>query len=545
MNRDNGQLPAADSLLEQFSRIAVPADAERQLEARLEAFLHQPPPVAASRPVARPRFRTRLVRAAEVAAVVAIAVGALIVVFGERDAWAQVARSFREKPWVRWSLKIPQGAPVPEDFQPPEAWFSAEHKVAARRMGQTAQYIDLAGQEAYDYDPQSKTVYHSLTRDTDNVEIGHFETLLRLVAEGDRNLKVPESPIQILRRTSREVSSNGSRWTEYSFECRDPRRSPAEYRVTLRVDPATSLPVEMRSTEKFAKNDPVAERTYFLEYPPAGPADIYALGAPRSAPVVDRRGARTKNGDEIRKFLAAYDEARRKPLERWTTVGLTSSPEKDFADIFGAFRGRSDGQRVVYEEADFFELEALRKKIWSGEIARPADGDRAAWWPQHIAGLKFASKPRGEELLPDHVGHPDLTPGASPIDNPDCEVTLDRQPTMGPPGTVLLSIRTSTAVGFNDCFYWIAPERDYLVLRQEIHFSRDHAEWDNSTQIIDQVQHSPGGRWYATTVRMGRIAHHGDDLPAETILVKPDQPQTGNEIGPTTTTVNRYLIDFE
>jgi hypothetical protein len=544
MNRDNGHVSAADSLLEQFSRIAVPADAERQLEARLEDFLQQPPPVAVPQPTSRPRFRTGIVRAAEVAAVVAIAVGALFVVFGGRDAWAQVARSLRAKPWVRWSLKIPKGEQVPEGAQPPESWFSAEHRVAARRMGQTAQYIDLAGQETYDYDPQSKTVYHSLTRDTDNVEFGHFETLLRLVAEGDRSLKLPESPIQVLRRASREVSSEGRRWTEYSFECRDPRRSPAEYRVTLRVDPETSLPVEVRSTEKFSANDPAAERTYVLDYPQAGPSDIYALGAPRSAPVVDRRGARTKNGDEIRKFLAAYDEARRKPLERWTTVGLTSSAEADFADILGAFRGRSDGQRVLFEEADVLQVVALREKIWSGEIVPPADG-RAAWWQQHIAGLKYASKPRGEELLPDRVGHPDLTPGASPIDNPDCEVTLDRQPTSGPPETVLLKIRTSTTVGFNDCFYWIAPERDYLVLRQEIHFSRNHAEWDNTTQIIDQVQQSPGGRWYATAVRFGRIARHGDDLPTETVLVKPGQPQTGMEIGPTTTTVYRYFTNFE
>ena len=53
--------------------------------------------------------------------------------------------------------------------------------------------------------PQTKTVNRSLTSDIDNVEVGHFETLLRLVSEGDRALKLPESPIQIVGRTRRDV----------------------------------------------------------------------------------------------------------------------------------------------------------------------------------------------------------------------------------------------------------------------------------------------------------------------------------------------------
>jgi len=83
------------------------------------------------------------------------------------------------------------------------------------------------------------------------------------------------------------------------------------------------------------------------------------------------------------------------------------------------------------------------------------------------------------------------------------------------------------------------------VLRQETHFSRNQAAWDNVTQIIDKVQQSPGGRWYATEVRLGRIEKHGDDLPAEEIIVNPNQPHTGMEIGPVTTTLLRYFVEFD
>jgi hypothetical protein len=195
------------------------------------------------------------------------------------------------------------------------------------------------------------------------------------------------------------------------------------------------------------------------------------------------------------------------------------------------------------EEIDFEQLMGFRKKLWSGQIARPKDADRTVWWRQQVEGMKFKPMPqRGGELLPHRIGYPPqlLTIGASPVDNPDCRVTLDRKPVSGPPDTVLLWIRTETTLGFNDCFYWIAPERDYVVLRHEIHFSRDHTAWNNSTQIIDKVEQSPGGRWYAAAVRFGRIERHGEDLPAKPVaaIAKP-------EMGPVTTSSYRYFVEFK
>ncbi len=549
MNHENGRLPTVDAALEQFSRIAVPPDVERRLEARLQEFCRQPQPrAAARRPAFQHPFRRRLVRASVAAGLAAAAVAALFVALGNRDAWAQVANSLRSKPWVRVTLQIPKGAPVPEGFRAPEMWFSAEHKVAARRMnlgfGQAAQYIDFTVEETYEYDPQAKTLNHLLTRDSDNVEFGHFETLLRLISAGDRELKLPASPIQVLGRTRRDVPDGDRRWTEFTFECRDARRTPNDYRVTFRVDPEKQLPMEMRSTEKFASNDPVAERSYSMDYPDAGPEDIYALGVPRDAKVVDRRPT-TENGQEIKQFLAAYHQARSKPLEPFSTVVLCSSPQQNFSDIIRAFRGRGDGQSVQFEEVDGQQLLELRKQCWSGQITRPDNVDPATWWRQQVAGPTFASTPRGDELLPHRVGYPNsLTLGPSPVNNPNYHVTLDRQPRLGPAGTVLLTIRVETEPGFNLMYYWIAPEQDYLVLRQEMHFSRNQA-WDNVTQIIDQVQQSPSGRWYATEVRQGRIEKHGDDLPAEDIFGKPGERRTGMEIGPVTTTLLRYFVEFD
>jgi len=333
-------------------------------------------------------------------------------------------------------------------------------------------------------------------------------------------------------------------WTEYTFACRDSRRAFKDYQVTFRVDPKTQLPVEMRSTEKYSSDDPTGERIYAIDYPEAGPSDVYALGVPRNAKVIDRRRARTETKKEIKEFLAAYVQARTKPLGRFTTTVLKSVPGKDFSDIYGAFRGKGDGEVMQVEEIDFEQLLAFRGKVRSGQITRPKDADPTVWWRRQIEGIKFKPMPRGGEMLPHRIGYPPelLTIGASPVDNPDCRVTLDRKPVLGPPGMVLLRIQTETTLGFNDCFFWIAPERDYLVLRHEIHFSQDHAAWNNSTQIIDKVEQSPGGRWYATAVRSGRIERHGDDLPAKPVAAI---AKTGMEIGPVTTSSYRYFVDFK
>ena len=191
----------------------------------------------------------------------------------------------RAKPWVRWTFRVPKDMPVPEGFQTPEGWFSAEKKVFAGRANQLVHYIDLAAQKTYDYMPRTNTLYRAFPSDIDNVEAGHFETLLRLVSEWDRALKAPDSPIRIVARTRRDVRDGDRRWTEYTFVCRDTRHTLEDYQVTFRVDPETHLAVEMRSTEKYSWNDPAVERTYAIDYPEAGPADVYALGAPRDAKV--------------------------------------------------------------------------------------------------------------------------------------------------------------------------------------------------------------------------------------------------------------------
>ena len=93
----------------------------------------------------------------------------------------------------------------------------------------------------------------------------------------------------------------------------------------------------------------------------------------------------------------------------------------------------------------------------------------------------------------------------------------------------------------------MAPDKDYLVLRSEIHFSgSDRVDWNNLTTTIDKLEQSPEGRWYPSVVRYGRIKKHGDDLSNERLPPDPRLPQDRDpmKIGPTNTVMLRYDVTF-
>ena len=259
--------------------------------------------------------------------------------------------------------------------------------------------------------------------------------------------------------------------------------------MTIRVNSESGLPVELRSTEKFSPDQPYSEWKLAIDYPESGPSDIYAMGVPHDATIIDRRNVETENGEEIKRFLAAYRAARGKPLK-------PSSVE------------------MIHESA--------------GRIIPPE------------YALKLAP-----HLMPLAQGYPNIMMGDSPVGNPDCDVTLEQRPQLGPEGTVLLHILVETTVGSNDCYYWIAPDKDYLALRYEIHYSgKDHLEWNNLTTIIDELEQSPEGRWYPSVVRYGRVQKHGDDLSNERVSVDPTKPRDHMKLQPVETTVLRYQVEF-
>ncbi len=479
-------------------------------------------------PASRRRFVPRPIAAVAGGALAAAALlAALFVLLGDRDAWAQVTQNLKSKPWVRWTLQIPEtapdGQPIPEEFRknPPQIWLSLPKKVAATGFRGMAHFVDFGRKEVFRYEPREKTVYRESASDRDEVQYEHFTTLLRLVMTDDPQTKLPPSPLELIDRSVKDVQEGDRRWTEFRFEFRDTRQNGATHTTTVRIDPATRLPIEMTSDESLGGKK--ASRTFVFDYPETGPEDVYALGVPREATVLDwRRPA------GVKELYAAHAKGRDRAIEPYTAIVVTSVMHSDFADIFDAMRVRFDGSSWQIEHADFDQLCKFRQHVHSKQITIPADADRAAWWKEQVANLPFgpaqgAGAASGHAALADRVGYYMFGDPTAPGGH----FTIDQHPAIGPKDAILMSIRTS--VGLNN--FWMDPQRDYVVRRFET-LTGDQI-WKYRTTILDKLEKSPGGKWYATQVRVGDVQDSGDEPPEE------------RDLAPVTTSIYRLFVEFD
>jgi hypothetical protein len=519
--------PPLDDAVRAVLATSVPAEAMLRVQQRAQDLDKRTTPLKQSR-------YTAYVLGALAAALVLFA---LVLTMNPHDAWAQVAETMRGKDWVRMTLKAPPSAEIPGDGAPPESWFSAKHRRGGHTFQKRAAFVDLARQETWEYDPAKGTILLSSTRESDNNELGLFGLLMALVVPGEAVQELPQTNVTIEKHQRDEVVVGDRRWIEFTFYLRDPRRKPQphEFRVTFRVDPHTNLPFETTSTEKMGPNDPARERTYIVDYPPSGPADIYALGAPRTAKVVDRR---YKPGDvaELKELFATYNRAWKVPIEPYKATVLHMTLNK--RDVHFAYRVEHDGEGTQGRVVDLDRLLAIRNDVWGGKITVPTDAE--SWWLEQVAALPNREQYLDQMLTPHEVNYPKMTGGifgstefrTPNLDGPSVTVSLDKQPKLGPSGTVLLRVLVEGG-GFNDAAYWIAPDRGYQVVRSELRYEKQRKPWDIRVTVVDEIAQSPGGRWYATQTRLGQVQQSGDELPA----------QAGTD--GVSTNLFRYFVEFE
>ncbi len=144
------------------------------------------------------------------------------------------------------------------------------------------------------FDPAEGVVYH--TPAFGRSRGGEMESLvkaMKVLLQGDR---VPARPqlgflgpgsdtLKVLDQSVERVREPGQDRLDYRLTAEDDGLTDP-IRLLFRVDASTKLPLSCR-IEWRHDGQPVAVESQF-DYPESGPADIYALGVPRAARVVDR-----------------------------------------------------------------------------------------------------------------------------------------------------------------------------------------------------------------------------------------------------------------
>jgi hypothetical protein len=460
----------------------------------------------------RTRNTRRLIASAVVATVILI--GALLWSGRPSDTWADVVEAVRAKPWIYASAQTPDGKKL-------ESWMSLSREVSASRNDQDISYADHRLRVRYRYDPKKKLLYRTADSSgsarTGFLAIGKlFKQLFR----GEQSLKVPE--MLTVEQKRRTVEEAGRRWVEYELTVRAPEEKQTS-RAVFRVDPVTRLPHSLTVT---ALDTKPPEMRFLFSYLEDGPIDVYALGVPREAKLVD--------------LVPALDVAR-------VMDGIKASAER--FDSYFAINVMTDAGKPWHQGTPFLVWRKGNRTRYEVGIAEPTtkprtppplNADKRAWWKQRCKQLWFLpvevhdgstyywinERPAGSDaafrinpvVWKQKSYHPKAKWNSrqktrsscvttSPLlfaypqsatvpGRPDTDVQLNASPTEGPPNTVLLSFRTRSV----ERRFWVDPARSYITVRSELNSNQDHG----STQYIVVTQdadESPAGFWYPTLVR--------------------------------------------
>jgi len=509
---------------------------DNTLDRAIRAAIRQPPPEEVKRRVLQKaadmgtsdlRSRTLLGRMTWTkrawlagAAMAAVALAALIFFSLQPPsiAWSQVVEATRGVPWIH--VKYAEGRSM-------EAWISFSRKIAAVRDSDsnTVHFDDYRSGVSYEYNIQQKKLYRLVTRDIPDFKAAEktFEALLS--GNGIREGEFLEGQIRVTKTRQRTVNEQGRRWIIYEFDVEPPEGvvKPAEAPTTsveVRVnadDPGKFLPDSATLTSGKLKV------TIGFDYPAEGPADIYALGVPRDAPLEDRTPP-----PDLKRILKIVEENRR-----------------NFGEYL-AVAGRGGMIRLIRCKGGKFRVD-----IGMGEVKFVATAsDLEKWWREHARetlpqgailcdgrnvynrdpgqpkqGWKpFAPVREGEGrtwaesfgnasgCLVDLVAYPGNLDLQSVAFSPQYTALLDAKGENGPAGSVRIEVQRAKSDNANDRNsyhreeYWLQPKYGYAVVK---HVTSDCPVVDEDPQRKEkQIIHeyegfllTPHGIWYPTVSR--------------------------------------------
>jgi hypothetical protein len=452
------------------------------------------------------RWRSRLVVGSGLAAAALAAVVLALALSRPANAWAQVAQALQERPWVHTRTVGPDGKEYGE------VWFSPKNGVSAVRHGPQVEYHDHALRTFTKFVPAEGVVYvlpenpELMSQDLD---------FYRQLLDPKGPTKSPIPGMEVVAQNRRDIDDGGQAWVEIELTLRVVG-GDREQRMRCRVDPKTKLPHSLvfQSLEG-------PEGTTVFDYPDRGPSDIYDVGAPRTAKIVDRTP-----GEDLDRVLAGLKTGRVR------------------FDDYRAIMDWGDGTNIkrVWRKGRKWRVESLLGdlKKWP---AFPRDAG-ATWWKEHqgdytsevqavcdgekvyyyrtegnAVGPDVKQSPRLKlhmtqeinasddpfmpwpDMFPEHISHPSVWQPTH-----DREFLLEAKPADGLSDTARLRVRDTR---FPDPVHpdlyklWISPAKSYIALRSEtgVFHGQPPKIAFVDTMVMEGLARSPSGSWYPTRVR--------------------------------------------
>jgi hypothetical protein len=535
----------------------VPPAVERCLRAQLAVFrskLRTPDPVVARHPHhwGRPAAWWGLGATCAAVVVLVLVPGLLL---RPQTSFAEVTTAVLQQPWIH-VRSVYSGDGESEE------WFSPTKDISASRSRDSVKYEDYRLQVYYSYNSAEQVLYRGPV--VWKSQAGQFESMaeaLKVLLQGDHP---PDKPLahlgflgserdkmKVLDQRVEKVTEKDHTWLDYRLTVKY-SESADPVRMLFRVDASTKLPRLCR-TEGHWDGKPVTRENQF-DYPERGPADIYDLGVPKTAKLVDRVPA----GD-LKRILETL-KAGRDRMDQYRAMFVMQLEGIDYA-------WWAERPEIFYRKGDRYRRDFVGGGPRDRGTLKPpaADVDLRNWWldraklhrfypiyvqvgpTSYTCMLKTAIDPDGSQHQ--EIGSVDkyvynLKPGETvPVDysmRPEwgCrppmgigdehqEPMLDLHPAEGPSGCILLSVGHTTkegrvnekGIGLADGIrYWLDPQRDYIVMRWDS-VVRDEKGQEKiiESDRVEETARSPQGVWFATKIRRKNPSPDGKSKPIDQV----------------------------
>ena len=288
----------------------------------------------------------------------------------------------RKQPWVRML------ASAPDKSAQAEVWISPTKRIGAGRYPGAAFFLELDQYTLRRFDKDENTIYVSEPVPTDLDDFVVLDAVLEAFANRQEQRQSKAKDVKLVAQSSKKGGAGDDRWTDYILDYEDARRFPPKFRRVFRVPEGTELPTTM--TEEWSMDGKTASRSFAMEYPAAGPADLYALDVPKDAKVVDSR-----SGEELKTLLSAYTKEQSLALEPYSATVLVTLD--DFKYLSDAYQVRCDGSTVSVEAVDGERLSISTSRLRTApgvgrKASIPCSGGRtrSANWGSGLWSRKWA-----------------------------------------------------------------------------------------------------------------------------------------------------------
>lgn len=493
-----------------------------------------------------PRRSLRWLLAAGMAAAVLIA--ASVWLWRPSVSWAEVGKALAGKPWIHGISKEKDGSNM-------EWWFSIERGIFAQRHGKQALFEDNRLHVRYEYDADADRILRQLSpeQSAGRSAAELFEGIMR----GNVRAGLFVGDEEVIAQEARRVVDGGRQWLEYDLTLRS--RFLGTNRLTqlrFRVDPETQLPYSMRVKPMAASGGQIASESGFeriFDYPAQGPVDIYDLGAPRTAELIDR-----VPNDDLRRIIAAV-ESGRNDFDSYFAVVVSQGANDPWY---------SGEQTLIWRKGNRWRAEI---GYFNEQPPEPgADADRIAWWKEQVRHGKYQPVEvcdgktvyRAKFDVPDAHGKqlhtweavrrlqpgeginvasqglvrdrfPELYAYPMTLIAPSSHFTveIDPHPAEGPNDSLLLKYLATPEFKIDGAFfdnrYWVDPGKGYATRQYLLADGHQAGASRSDAYTMEDFERSPRGIWYPTLVRR---------------KVKMDPPPAENWMDETGT---RFFLDFE